>query len=335
MKNMNRSVFVGFVSSMLWAACGEKEGLPPEVFMDTAAISRVEKIDRKTDANVAPEQLPDRYTEGTFLKMEFGDPGDFMIVKTAEGKRKFFCAFLDHDHPLVDKEALYSNRRVKIGWKRSDVYDPLTDTFGKFDAVITLEWSGFTKTIGKGGDFATPELGFANLNQGDTLIFLPGKYKLPKGLEIWGKRNLFIKGADGGHVELIGESMHTHVLLVSNSEQIEMKNLTMRHVHPSQSKACTGSGIQLQHAYDIRIENCTIKKCGAIGIQMERCKNIRLTNNHIHHHSIGAASFDGQSILSEADAFPDLYFEGNTMKENGMEKDTISVTDSIFHEAFD
>ena len=320
---MMRNTFY-FISMLLvlLQACSEPvtETKPPAydtIFKEEPDTAAMEEVQAPIDTTP-----PDyKYAQGTFLKLAFTDSGDFMLVEQTGGNvHRFYLEILGNRNPLLQNEYLFKNRTVDIQWlpATKSLFGE-TSTFA-VDSVTKLTWTGFKKTVGAGGDYATPAEAFEQLREGDTLVFLPGIYEAEDRLEIWGQKNVTLMAEEAGTVELLCSNMEESVLWIFNSENLHIHNLKLSHLKPTPDARCYGNVFALDHCKDVTISGCDINGCGAIGVYSLGCTNLNLVKNHIHNNSIWAVQFDGENLLEATSEIPELHFTENQIENNGPDR---------------
>lgn len=308
-----------FLVAMLTAflACEDPNPIIDEPFpeIDTNVVP----FNRDTMDTIVPVIVPDFFTTGRFSKIEFEQIGDYLLLTDSAGKQhRFYCGFLSTGSDLINNEKKYTGRTVTIGWKKERHYEEIDDQWTDIDSVVTMQWSGFTKTIGKNGDYPTAASAFSSIQEGDTLEFLPGEYRLRSSLELWGVRNVVVTGPADQSAQLICEDQSANVFWIVNSQNITIQNLHCTHEQPAEGESCTGNVIALDHAVNIDIKNSNLNGCGAVGLWAFSAERVRLTNNWIHDNTLWSVLWDGVGLMEATDEYPDLVFEGNKIEDNGL-----------------
>ena len=262
--------------------------------------------------------LPDDYASGIFRQLEFGDVGDFIILSDSTGKqRKFYGGILGNGHPLLTDEDRFKGRSVTIGWKKVKYYYEIEKRELELDSIVSIEWTGFLKTIGEGGDYVNPAMAISSLQAGDTLEFLSGVYSFPETLELWGMKNVTITGPTDKSAILVCETPDANIFTLVNCQNIRLHNLSLIHFRPEDESLCEGNIIALSHCNNITIKNCEMSGCSAVGVRAEGCRNVLLVENHIHDISMYAVQWNGEGLQEASTDFGALNFRNNLILNNG------------------
>lgn len=319
-------IAICFGAISTFSACAGEDPQEEEItdsIIDTVVVDSV-VVDSADTIPYVKVILPSDTTLGTFSGLEITDQGDFLLLMTPQGTRRFYLGVLPNGNPLVNQEYNYRDRRVTVFWKKGERTIVAENTTVEEDSVVSLRWHDYVTTIGSDGTLDSLEVIKPLLREGDTLRILPGVYEFNASIEFWGLRNVVIEGQ--GEVELVCTSMNNNVLWLFNSEGIQLRNMKLRHTDPPEGLYCTGNVIGLDGCQDITIANCEINGCGAIGVYSYISNGLFLRGNHIHHNSFYAVEFDGVGLLSATDSISGLSFEDNLIEMNGLRLEAVPDT---------
>jgi len=172
----------------------------------------------------------------------------------------------------------------------------------------TLDLQALIDQTGDGGDLLIPY----------------GRYRLAEGLVIKNRKHLTLTARTGTWIYV--EDPDAHVISVLNSEDIEIRNLSLRHWEPLEEYVCHGSVVQVQDSNLIRIVNSVLDGCGAVGVNASNSRGISVHHCRIQNNSFTAFAFarvDGIELVSNviennANLLQGYEIHGLTMRENSI-----------------
>lgn len=99
-----------------------------------------------------------------------------------------------------------------------------------------------------------------------SILLSPGKYLFDDGLVLDDIQNLSIHGkSDRGKTEILVRAENEDVILIQNSGNVSLKNLTFGHETESH---CMGGVIGVKHSERIKVENCSLFGSGIEGFRL-------------------------------------------------------------------
>lgn len=155
-----------------------------------------------------------------------------------------------------------------------------------------------TLKVGKNQVYKDLQSAINNAPDGAVIEIDPGQYISENNIEIKGKFNLILRGSTGS--EIITSSKWSDVLSITESENITLENLTLRHDIPVDDY-CSGMVINLFQVKDIKVLNCDVNGCGWLGIYGYRLDGLTVKDSYFHDNFEFAMAFDGEgkNILIE------------------------------------
>ncbi len=145
--------------------------------------------------------------------------------------------------------------------------------------------------VGKNRTYKDLQSAVNDAPDGGTIILDAGKYSTEGTIELKGKFNLTIKGE--GKVEVITTSQWNDVITISESENIQLENLTLRHDIPV-NDYCSGMVINMYNVKDIKVINCDVNGCGWLGLYAYKLDTLLVKDCYFHDNFEFALSFDGE-----------------------------------------
>jgi len=128
-------------------------------------------------------------------------------------------------------------------------------------------------------------------------VFIPyGRYRLEKGLLVKGRKHLTITARTGTWIYV--EDLDAHVITIAGSEDIEVRNLSLRHWEPLEVYECHGSVVEVQDSTSIRILNSVLDGCGAVGVSAEKSRDLFVAHCQIQNNSFNAFYFYEVNTIS-------------------------------------
>jgi len=116
-----------------------------------------------------------------------------------------------------------------------------------------------------------------------------GKYTINRGLVIKNRVHLSIL-ADAGTQILLTDT-DQDVLTITDSRQIRVFNVLMRHVMPLKDYQCHGGVIRVSSSKEVVIANSELNGCGAVGISAQDTHDLTIEHCYIHSNSFNAFYF--------------------------------------------
>jgi len=116
-----------------------------------------------------------------------------------------------------------------------------------------------------------------------------GRYTINQGLVIKGRSHLSILADVGTQILLTDTDQD--VLTITDSHQIRVFNVLMRHVTPLKQYQCHGGVISISGSKKVVIANCELNGCGAVGISARDTQDLTIEHCYIHNNSFNALYF--------------------------------------------
>jgi len=190
----------------------------------------------------------------------------------------------------------------------------------------SLNISARTIFVGKQEEYKTLQQAIDRAGAGDKISINSGTYISNNPISIVEKQDLTIIGQ--GQVNLYTDNRYEKVLYITDSTNIHLKNLHMKHTNPPNNTVCIGEVVLLTHCSNIKLESCEIDGCGLFGIRAFTCSQITIEQCFIHNNSNSAFDMDtvdnlvllNNRIVDNGDLFfskhnlTNLIMEGNTMQ---------------------
>ncbi len=154
-------------------------------------------------------------------------------------------------------------------------------------------------------------------------LFIPyGRYRLAEGLLIKGRKHLTITARTGTWIYV--EDPNAHVIAVQDSQDIEIRNLSLQHWEPLEEYECHGSVVQVENSVAVRIHNSVLDGCGAIGVNARESRDLQVTHCLIRNNSFNAFYLSGvddvkvfSNVIRDNANFMQAHeVEGMEMREN-------------------
>ncbi len=154
-----------------------------------------------------------------------------------------------------------------------------------------------------------------------------GRYTINRGLVVKGRTHLSIL-ADAGTQILLTDT-DQDVLTITDSRQIRVFNVLMRHVMPLRGYECHGGVIRISSSREVVIANSELNGCGAVGISAQDTQDLTIEHCYIHNNSFNALYFSdirglrlwSNVIVSNANTLQlygvdDMQMSDNIIKDN-------------------
>jgi hypothetical protein len=116
-----------------------------------------------------------------------------------------------------------------------------------------------------------------------------GRYTINHGLVIKGRSHLSILADVGTQILLTDTDQD--VLTITDSHQIRVFNVLMRHVTPMKQYECHGGVISISGSRKVVIANSELNGCGAVGISARDTQDLTIEHCYIHNNSFNALYF--------------------------------------------
>jgi hypothetical protein len=123
----------------------------------------------------------------------------------------------------------------------------------------------------------------------NTIILLkPGIYSYPLGLQIFRKRNLTLKGTGPKPSWIIIDNLYDDVISIKYSNNINIRNISAKHLTPSRTFKCEGAVIDITRSSFVWIDRSDLNGSGAVGVRIDRGFEVIISNNYIYNNSLAA-----------------------------------------------